>query len=90
MHTVYPWNTPFFTVPNYRAVIRLVYGQRRSSILLQSARDRVATGGETVTASRLWSAMSVKQGLIGSLGHHQKLTHCWQYVTRHRPTCKVS
>ena len=26
--------------------------------------------------------------LIGSLGHHQNLTHCWQYGTGH--TCKVS
>ena len=40
-----------------RAVLRLVW----PSILLQSARDRVATTTETVTASRLWSAMSVKQ-----------------------------
>ena len=37
------------------------YGQRRSSILLQSACDHVATAAETVTVSRLWSAMSVKQ-----------------------------
>ena len=35
--------------------------QRRSSILLQSARDRVATAAKTVTSSRLWSAMPVKQ-----------------------------
>ena len=35
--------------------------RRRSSILLQSARDRVATTAETVTASRIWSAVPVKQ-----------------------------
>ena len=35
--------------------------QRRSSLLLQSARDRVATDAKTVTAPRLWSAMPVKQ-----------------------------
>ena len=40
-----------------RTVLRLVW----PSILLQSARDRVATATETVTVSRLWSAMSVKQ-----------------------------
>ena len=40
-----------------RAVLRMIW----PSILLQSARDRVATTAETVTASRLWSAMSVKQ-----------------------------
>ena len=40
-----------------RAVFRLVW----PSILMQSARDRVATAAETVTASRLGSAMSVKQ-----------------------------
>ena len=40
-----------------RAVLRLVW----PSILLPSARDRVAAAAETVTASRLWSAMSVKQ-----------------------------
>ena len=40
-----------------RAVLRLVW----LSILLQSARDRIATAAESVTASRLWSAMSVKQ-----------------------------
>ena len=40
-----------------RAVLRLVW----PSILLQSARDRVATAAETVTASRLISAMSAKQ-----------------------------
>ena len=33
----------------------------RPSILLQYARDRVATAAETVTVSRLSSAMSVKQ-----------------------------
>ena len=45
--------TQFFT----RAVLRLVW----PSILLQSAGDRVATATETVTASRVRSAMSVKQ-----------------------------
>ena len=40
-----------------RAVPRLVW----PSILLQPARDRVATAAETVTASRLWSTVSVKQ-----------------------------
>ena len=40
-----------------RAALRLGW----PSILLQSARDRVATAAETVTAARLWSAMSVKQ-----------------------------
>ena len=40
-----------------RAVLILVW----PSILLQSAHDRVATAAETVTASRLWSVMSVKQ-----------------------------
>ena len=40
-----------------RAVLRLV----RSSILLQYAHDRVATAAETVIASRLWSAVSIKQ-----------------------------
>ena len=39
------------------AVLRLVW----PSILLQSVHDRVATAAETVTVSRLWSAMSVKQ-----------------------------
>ena len=28
------------------------------------------------------------KNVIGSLGHHQKLTHCWHYGTRH--TCNVS
>ena len=69
-------------------MLRLV----RPSILLMSARDRIATAAETVTASRLWSAMSVNslnktikrfENLIGSLGHHQNLTHCWHYGTRH-------
>ena len=40
-----------------RAVLRLVW----PSILLQSTRDRVTTAAETVTTSRLWIAMSVKQ-----------------------------
>ena len=40
-----------------RAVLRLAW----PSIRLQSVRDRVATAAETVTASRLWSVMSVKQ-----------------------------
>ena len=49
-----------------RAVLRLVWPFDGIvcdglPILLQSARDRVATATETVTASRLWSAMSVKQ-----------------------------
>ena len=39
------------------AVLRLGW----PSILLPSVRDLVATAAETVTASRLWSAMSVKQ-----------------------------
>ena len=39
-----------------RAVLRLVW----PSILLQSARDRVATAAKTVIASRLWSAMAIK------------------------------
>ena len=38
-----------------RAVLWLVW----PSILLQSARDRVATAAETVTAPRLWNPMSV-------------------------------
>ena len=41
---------------NTRAVLRLVW----PSILVQSVRDSVATAAETVSASRLWSAMSVK------------------------------
>ena len=49
MHVVIPGGT--------RDVLRLVW----PSILLQTARDRVATAAETVTASRLWSTMSVKQ-----------------------------
>ena len=67
--------------------------QRRSSIQLPSARDRVATAAQTVTASRLWSAMSVKKpihfvnvfkkNVIGSLGHNNNLTHCWHHGTRH-------
>ena len=40
-----------------RAVFRLVW----PSILLQSARDHVATAAETVTASQPRSGMSVKQ-----------------------------
>ena len=48
------WLNNFFIT---RAMLRLVW----PSILLQSARDRVETAAETVTASRLWSAMSVKQ-----------------------------
>ena len=76
-----------------RAVLRLVW----PSILLQSARDRVATAAETVTASRLWSVMSVNSvnnninrflNLFVSLGHHKKLTRCWHHGTRH--TCTVS
>ena len=76
-----------------RAGLRLVW----PSILLQSARDLEATVAETVTASRPWSAMSVKQRkytitrfkkLIGSMGHQQNLTHCWHHGTRH--TCTVS
>ena len=35
--------------------------QRRSSILLQSARGRIATAAKTVIASRLWCTMCVKQ-----------------------------
>ena len=35
--------------------------QRWSSILLQSARGRIATAAKTVIVSRLWSAMLVKQ-----------------------------
>ena len=49
--------TAGFHVPLTGAVLRLVW----PSILLQSARDRVATDADTVTAERLWSAMSVKQ-----------------------------
>ena len=40
-----------------RAVLRLVW----PSILLQSARGRVATYAKSVAASRLWCAMPVKQ-----------------------------
>ena len=74
-------------------MLRLVW----PSILLQSARGRVATAAKSVAASQLWSAMSVNninntikrfKILIGSLGHHQNVTHCWQNSTRH--TCKVS
>ena len=51
-----------YTDTTTRAVLRLVWPATvYSSILLQSARDRIATAAETVTASRLWSAMSVKQ-----------------------------
>ena len=39
-----------------RVVLRLVW----PSLLLQSARDRVATAADTVTTSRLWSGMPVK------------------------------
>ena len=46
-------------VVEIRAALRLVMVW--PSILLQSARVRVATAAETVTVSRLWSAMSVKQ-----------------------------
>ena len=44
----------------YKTLVRDL--RRRSSILLQSACDRVATAAGTVTAYWLWSAMSVKQG----------------------------
>ena len=43
----------------FKKVIRDL--QRRFSILLQSPRDRLATAAKTLTASRLWSAMPVKQ-----------------------------
>ena len=46
-----------FELPITTAVLRLVW----PSILLQSAHDRVATAAETVTASWLRGAMSVKQ-----------------------------
>ena len=38
-----------------------LYDQGRSSILLQYARDSVATAAESVTASRQWIVTSVKQ-----------------------------
>ena len=67
-----------------RAVLKLVW----PSILLQFARDRVATAGETMTVSRLWSRVNSVNNtikclkkLIGSLGHHQNLTHCWHHGT---------
>ena len=62
--------------------------RRRSSILQQPARDRVATAAKP--ASWLWCAVTVKQrkkmfkrflNLIGSLGYHQNLTHCWHHGT---------
>ena len=88
-----------------RAVLWLVWPfggivgdlRRRSSILRQSVRDRVAITGKTVALSRLWCAVPVKQGktklssnahIIGILGHHKKNTHCWHHGTRH--TCNVS
>ena len=80
-------------VGNTRAVLRLVW----PSILLQSAHDRITTAAKPVAASRLWCAVPVKQrtkkfkrflNLIVSLGHRQKLTHCWHHGTGH--TCKVS
>ena len=46
-------------VTQYKNVIRDL--QRRSSILLQSARGRVATAAITVIASRPWSAVPVKE-----------------------------
>ena len=71
-----------------RAVLRLVW----HSILLQSARRRVATTAKPVAASRLWCAVHVKQRkqnlkrlifLIGSLGHHQHLTHMHSFIISH-------
>ena len=68
------------------------YGLRRSSILQQPARDRVATAAKPVTASQLWCAVPIKQRktklistahIIWSLGHHQNLKHCWHHGTRH-------
>ena len=44
-----------FKKKRFKKVIRDL--QRRFSILLQYARDRVATAAKTVIASRLWSAM---------------------------------
>ena len=69
--------------------------RRRSSIFQQPARDRVATASKPEAASRLWCAVHVKQrkkvnvfkNLIGSLGHHQTVTHCWHHGTRH--ICKL-
>ena len=54
------WTTEFpflfFYRPVTRAVVRLVW----PSIMLQAARDRVATAAETVTASRLlWIGICV-------------------------------
>ena len=44
----------------FKKVMR--YLQRRSSILLESAHDRVTSAAKTdVTASQLWSALPVKQ-----------------------------
>ena len=65
------------------------YGQlirdlrRRSSILQQPGRGRVATAAKPVAASRLWCAVPVKQSTSKSLGHHQNLTHCWHHGTWH-------
>ena len=57
-----------------RAVLRLVWPfngileyirdlWRRSSILQQPARDRIATAAKPVAASRLWSAMPIKRSI---------------------------
>ena len=40
---------------------KVIIDLQRRSTLLQSARDRVAKAAKTVTASRLWSVMPVKQ-----------------------------
>ena len=47
---------------NIKKVIRDL--QRRSSILMQSARGRVATATKTVIASQLWSAMPITHSKI--------------------------
>ena len=68
---------PRSTFEDTRAVLRLVWPfdgmvkkiffklirdlRRRYSILQQPARDRVATAAKPVAASRLWSAVPVKQ-----------------------------
>ena len=70
------------------------YGHPRSSIRLPSVRDRVATAAETdgygvpCPQNSVNNTIKRLKKLIGSLGHHQNLTHCWHHGTRH--TCKVS